>query len=172
MSLVRLSSMLVLAVALLLPPGLFRDCCCTQRAVVPQSLAPQQQSLAPQQQSLAPQQTVQPTAPDKTVPVRSCCQAKAEAKSRQAALAAREAEEPASPRVHSQCQCRTQVASLAILIVDQRVSSGSDSIPLWSLPGIDVERASISRNSLGMNVAPSSHYLDPPLRKTLCRWVI
>jgi|GEM_PF-3374428 len=158
MSLVRLSSMLVLAVALLLPPGLFRDCCCTQRALVPQSLAPQQ--------------TVQPTAPDKTVPVRSCCQAKAEAKSRQAALAAREAEEAASPRLHSQCQCRTQVASLAILIVDQRVSSGSDSIPLWSLPGIDVERASISRNSLGMNAAPSSHYLDPPLRKTLCRWVI
>jgi len=158
MSLVRLSSMLVLAVALLLPPGLFRDCCCTQRTVVPQSLAPQQ--------------TVQPTAPVKTVPVRSCCQAKAEAKSRQAALAAREAEESASPRLHSQCQCRTQVASLAILIVDQRVSSGSDSIPLWSLPGIDVERASISRNSLGMNAAPSSHYLDPPLRKTLCRWVI
>jgi len=158
MSLVRLSAMLVLAVALLLPPGLFRDCCCTQRALVPQSLAPQQ--------------TVQPTAPDKAVPVRSCCQAKAEAKLRQAALAAREAEEPASPRLHSQCQCRTQVASLAILIVDQRVSSGSDSIPLWSLPGIDVERASISRNSLGMNVAPSSHYLDPPLRKTLCRWVI
>ena len=158
MSLVRLSSMLVLAVALLLPPGLFRDCCCTQRTVVPQSLAPQQ--------------TVQPTAPDKTVPVRSCCQAKAEAKSRQAALAAREAEEAASPRLHSQCQCRTQVASLAILIVDQRVSSGSDSIPLWTRPGIDVERVSISRNSLGMNAAPSSHYLDPPLRKTLCRWVI
>lgn len=158
MSLVRLSSILVLAVALLLPPGLFRDCCCSRRTVVPQSVVPQP--------------TVQPTAPDKTVPVRSCCQAKAEAKLRQAALAAREAEEPASPRLHSQCQCRTQVASLAILIVDQRVSSGSDSIPLWSLPGIDVERASISRNSLGMNVAPSSHYLDPPLRKTLCRWVI
>ena len=159
MSLVRLSSILVLAVALLLPPGLFRDCCCSRRAVVPQSVVPQ---------PVVPQ----PTAPDKTVPVRSCCQAKAEAKSRQAALTAREAEEPASPRLHSQCQCRTQVASLAILIVDQRVSSGSDSIPLWTLPGIDVERASISRNSLGMNVAPSSHYLDPPLRKTLCRWLI
>jgi hypothetical protein len=158
MSLVRLSSMLFLAVALLLPPGLFRDCCCTQRALVPQP-------------------TVQTTATDKTVsdkatPVRSCCQAKAQAKSRQVALAARESKETSGPRLHSQCQCRTQVASLAILIVDQRVSSGSDSIPLWTLPGIDVERASISRNSLGMNAAPSSHYLDPPLRKTLCRWVI
>ena len=135
---IRFHAILVLAVACTLPPGLFRDCCCTRKVSV---------------------ETKQ------TIPVRACCQAKLT--KRGASIPQKKA---GSGLQRPQCQCQHQLTTSAILVSDQRVAAGSSvltsDLSLSPLPSFHVESIRERRPSR------SRHYLDPPLRKTLCRWVI
>ena len=140
MSLVRLFSILVLAVAMLLPPGLFRDCCCSRRAASKEIAK---------------------------APVRSCCQAKRASTVREIS---QNRAQPGSGWQRQQCRCQIQSASSAILASDQRVTASADELV------VNLPDSTWSASHVILNLEPiharSWHYLDPPLRKILCRWVI
>jgi hypothetical protein len=133
----------------MLPPGLFRDCCCTRRIAT----------------QVAEKDSV-----------RSCC------KARQANAVKSVSQNRPKPgwglrpqlelALHQQqCQCRIQSANTAILASDQRVMSGSDLhvVGLAVSPLLSSFRLDFTAEQGHIR---SWHYLDPPLRKTLCRWVI
>jgi hypothetical protein len=143
MWLVRLSSMLALVVALLLPPGLYRDCCCSKRASVQRA---------------------------ETVPVRACCQARLKAANRIAIAPDR----AATGLKHAPCRCRSTATTLATLGMKHQRLAGDRSD--WSvdqlLPRIETIRPIEPSNLTAADFACGHHQVGPPLRKTLCRWVI
>ena len=145
---VRLSSMLALVVALLLPPGLYRGCCCTRRTTI--------------QQSDSTERT-------ESVPVRACCRARMKS----AAVAAASTGVSHSQLKHPPCRCQPTTATLATIGMKQQRVSGSSN---WSLDYAPVKIESTRPIELSMLVAGNStnghHQIGPPLRKTLCRWVI
>jgi len=141
MWLVRTSSMLMLVTALLLPPGLYRNCCCTQRSV---------------------SQRTSPT------PVRACCAARMK-------LARADASAVASGvgLKNRPCQCKSPVAPVAVIADKLHWSTiGSDG----PIDGVLKAARPICRLELSDSVAGNSerndHLIGPPVRKTLCRWMI
>ncbi|MEI8018056.1 MAG: hypothetical protein WCH39_07625 [Schlesneria sp.] len=143
---VRLSSILALAVALMLPPGLFRDCCCSS------------------------QKTVQRTGQSKLPP---CCQAKANAKRK--AAQARQSSKVVGNSVRLErppCRCQHSLTTTAIIVNDQRITKSVE-LAFSYLP--TRTQAECRAPSLALNDGSSLQRwqaLDPPLRKTLCRWII
>lgn len=127
----RFSAILVLAVALMLPPGLFRDCCCTRRVAAEPKL---------------------------TIPVRACCQAK-----RTELTKATSQKVAGLGLIQPRCQCQSQLANIAILVSDQRVTASSAVVmtglpfsPLSSFRGIDAgtgpfSMLALSRSPLAQN---------------------
>lgn len=141
MWMIRQISMLALAVALLLPAGFGRDCCCTRRATIEKSQA---------------------------LPVRPCCQARLAA----AARMAKSVMTTKPTLKYPPCRCRATSTTLALLGSKPRdniVSSWPfDLSPTW----IDTfDRMELVSQTEGKS-RQSQHQLGPPLRKTLCRWMI
>jgi hypothetical protein len=146
MWLVRLSSILALTVALMLPPGLFRDCCCSS------------------------QKTLQIASKLHLPP---CCQAKAEAKLK--ALKVRQLSKVIASGVRLErppCRCQHTLTANAIIVNDQRLTKNNE----LSLSFLPMRTESEYRfPSLSLTDGCSlqrRQVLDPPLRKTLCRWII
>ena len=146
MWLVRLSSILVLAVALMLPPGLFRDCCCSSR------------------------NSIQRASQSKLPP---CCQAKSDAKRK--AAPARQSSKAADNGVRLErppCRCQHSLTTTAIIVNDQRITKSVE-LSLSYLPMRTEAECRVP--SLALTDGSSlerRQALDPPLRKTLCRWII
>ena len=146
MWLVRLSSILALAVALMLPPGLFRDCCCSNQNKI--------------------QQVSQPKLPP-------CCQAKADAKRK--ALQARSGSQSADSGfrlVQPPCRCQPSVATSAIIVYDQRITKSVELSLYYPLMRTEADCRVPSLLLTDGSSLQRWQTLDPPLRKTLCRWII
>ncbi len=146
MWLVRLSSILALATALMLPPGLFRDCCCSNQTRI--------------------QRASQPKLPP-------CCQAKAEAKRKLTQVRSGSKVADSSVRLERfPCRCQHKITTTAVIVNDQRVTK---SVELTSYLPVMRNKAECRFPSLSLTDASSirrRQTLDPPLRKTLCRWII
>ncbi len=143
---VRLSSILALAVALMLPPGLFRDCCCSS------------------------QKTIQRASQSKLPP---CCQAKAAAKLK--TLQARQSSKVADSGVRLErlpCRCQHTLTTTAIIVNDQRLTKSAEHslsyLPMRTEPAYRVPSFSLTDGT----ALQRRQALDPALRKTLCRWII
>ena len=146
MWLVRLSSILALTVALMLPPGLFRDCCCSHRS------------------------TIQRASQSKLPP---CCQAKADAKRKAApAWQSSKAADNGVRLERPPCRCQHSLTTTAIIVNDQRITKSVE-LSLSYLPMRTEAECRVP--SLALTDGSSLQRLqalDPPLRKTLCRWII
>jgi len=143
----RLISILALTVALLLPAPLFRDCCCSRRAeatrVSQSKLRPCCQARIAAKKSTQPKRIMSRT----TVP----------------SIAETQLSAPA-------CQCQPIVAVAAIVshqdqTVQQCLETDVVDSLVWTL-SFDHSR------SAWFNSGDSLRHSGPPLRKTLCRWLI
>ncbi len=142
MWLVRLCTMLALVAALLLPPGFARDCCCTRRAAMERAAS---------------------------TSVRPCCRAKAAAVARVTA-AERAASRPTVK--YPPCRCRVTASTVAVLGSKPRATIGSDWL-INELPrGTELITRWDSPASLDGSALQGYYQVGPPLRKTLCRWMI
>ncbi len=146
MWLFRLSSILALTVALMLPPGLFRDCCCSSRHTI--------------------QRSSQPKLPP-------CCQAKADAKRKAALVRSGSQVADASFRLERPpCRCQQTLTATAIIVNDQRITK-SNELSISFLPmRTEAECRFPSLTLTDGSSLQRRQALDPPLRKTLCRWII
>ena len=145
MWLVRLCSTLVLATALLLPPGLLRDCCCTRRAALAQS---------------------QP------IPLRSCC--RAASKSQTVKLPSRGVRTKPGLRAVSDdhlCQCRVQAALVAIEQQQRIKVSSPEPFQFFRELSEDGYLAPVMNSTdCGLCLRHLTH--QPPVRIVLGRWLV
>ena len=143
----RLISILALTVALLLPAPLFRDCCCSRRS----------EATRVSESKLRP-----------------CCQARLAA--RKSTPAKRVSSRTTVPSLSATqltvpvCQCQPIVAVAAIVShQDQTVQQDFNTEIVDWIPwtnSFDHSRSDFS------NAGDSLRHSGPPLRKTLCRWMI
>ena len=146
MWLVRLSSILTLATALMLPPGLFRDCCCANQSRIQRASHPK----------LPP-----------------CCQAKADAKRKATQVRSGSNVADSSFRLERlPCRCQPPLAASAIALSDQRVTKSIEPSSYCPLMRTEADcRFPLLTLTDGSSLQ-RRQTLDPPLRKTLCRWII
>ena len=146
MWLVRLSSILALTVALMLPPGLFRDCCCSNRS------------------------TIQRASQSKLPP---CCQARAAAKLKaQQARSGSQVADAGFRLERSPCRCQHTLTTSAIIVNDQRVTKSVELSLSYPLMRTEADCRFPTFSQTFDSSLQRRQNLDPPLRKTLCRWII
>ncbi|WP_397568275.1 hypothetical protein [Schlesneria sp. T3-172] len=147
MWIVRLVSMLALAVALLLPAPLFRDCCCAKRA----------ESTHVTQPKLSP-----------------CCQARLAAqkaaKPKRPVTRAVTHTPTGTGLSRPDCQCQSAEAVPAIVSAHEPSAPlGSNSLLVGTLEWAPSFTESGTSQTAQRDLSRAS---GPPLRKLLCRWVI
>lgn len=147
MWMVRHATMLMLMVAFLLPSGVYRRCCCTQRAT-------SNLSATVKQATQATEATLPP-----------CCLAKAKLK-----LAARSAETKTTRLTHPPCRCSVSNSVAVVVSKTESIANIDDSF-VYADRQETAESLSLT-SSAGKQIGQSEPIARPPLRSLLCRWVI
>lgn len=152
MWIVRHTAMLVLVVGLLLPSGLQRRCCCTQRTTASHSTATS---------------TLVAVRDKSTSSLRPCCLANAKSKTK---AAARSAETATAQLTYPPCRC--SVAGTTAVVVTK-----AHSITTMDETGVFLDRSEtapivgLAASNYGQ-IGQNQRIVGPPLRTILCRWVI
>lgn len=143
MRLLRHSLMLILTVALLLPPGLYRDCCCTRRAALSQAKVA-------------------------SAPLRSCCQARLKLAAQTAAR-----HKPTTPSLSGPlCRCQAASQTVAVIRSAQRTISGIDRPMELSYALLGPMSSDDAHQPATLFSITAYRDPDPPAREILCRWLI